>query len=116
MKSGIAGLFLASISSVGLAGEWTDKGVVQGIFIDNRTGSPRILITHKPNNGKFISVDGCRKDHNYYHLAMDREFSREAYSNILAANASKANIAFFIDGCEGEWPNIVMIDTALLYK
>lgn len=96
-----------------LAGTWTDTGFLDGVKVDLRDNSPRVIVRHIANDGKFIAQENCRNDKNFYQLKGGSEYTKEAYSMILAAWSSKSKIRFYIEGCGSDWPLIVLADTVL---
>jgi hypothetical protein len=102
----------AFISVNSFAGAWTDNGTIIGLKVDLRDSSPRILVSHDPDDGQFIAQANCRSDKNFYQLKYTADLSSEAYAMIVAAWAGKVPIRLYIDGCGADWPMILLVDTS----
>lgn len=99
---------IVALFSVSCFAGWTGAGTIEGSYVDARTSFGRILFRHSVQR----SGDNCSANGNYYELKMDSDFSREAYSLLLSAEARKIPVILLIEGCGATgYPLVTIIST-----
>ena len=112
MKKIFISTLLALTSSLSFAQTWTPSGDVVSISIDVRgyTGGNRILVEHSE-----ARTDSCNnKSGNLYHLGVDNEESKMAYSLILSRHTAQKPVRLVHDGCSAQGYPVIVLAVSVL--
>lgn len=88
------------------AGTWTGWGNITGVYVDLQTSSPRIFFKH--SEAMAVTCTNVSKQ-SYYQLKMDSDYSNQAYSLLLAKEATKGDVRVHVKECNSDGVALVNV-------
>ena len=90
------------VSSFTYGESYSDTAAIKGMTVGE--GYSRIKLSSMNSTRVLNAAESICEKHDYYYL--DTSVSKDMYSALLAANASKQTVSLQLIGCQGGYPKI----------